>query len=103
MKVSNRDAGRMVELRRAFQGSNTYGTEYGVNNYAAFSYGAHWPLFVYYRGTWYGNSEKYSVTTSKHKGQLRPDAEIQPRTTRELQDMVSLMDLEHSRGLAGKS
>jgi hypothetical protein len=36
--------------------------------YVVYSYGRHWPLFVWdeVTQTWFHNTDKYSVTTSKH-------------------------------------
>lgn len=44
----------------------------GTRMYAVYSYGEHWPLFVNHDGTWYENSERYSVTTSKHRSLTHP-------------------------------
>lgn len=48
--------------------------------YVVFSYGSNWPLFVYHYGTkrWFENSDKYSVTTSKHKTKAHPHCETTP-------------------------
>ena len=44
--------------------------------YAVFSYGQHWPLFVYEPKTtsWFANEDKYGTTTSKHYGKAHPFA-----------------------------
>ena len=44
--------------------------------YAVFSYGQHWPLFVYEPTTckWFANEDKYGTTTSKHYGKAHPFA-----------------------------
>lgn len=71
MKIANRDARRHVQSRTAFVGSNLFGTTIG-DNYAVFSYGIHWPLFIYSNGAWFENEERHSVTTSKHRSQSHP-------------------------------
>lgn len=71
MKVSNASARAQVQARIPFEGNNTFG-EYLGAAYVVFSYGNHWPLFVYIDGTWYENQERYSNTTSKHRSQLHP-------------------------------
>ena len=65
-----------VERRVPFHTSNKqlfgYWTPSGV--YAVFSYGQHWPLFVYEPTThnWFANEDKYGTTTSKHYSKAHP-------------------------------
>lgn len=42
--------------------------------YAVYSYGPHWPLFIYSTDTrlWYANEDKFSRTTTKHYSQAFP-------------------------------
>lgn len=42
--------------------------------YVVYSYGAHWPLFIWCDDSlqWYSNSDKYGTTTSKHYTQSHP-------------------------------
>lgn len=46
----------------------------GGMRYVVYSYGAHWPLYVWDDETqrWYGNSDKNSVTTSRHRTAAHP-------------------------------
>ena len=62
-----------VENRKVFTASNIF-SEYAVDTtrYIVYSYGLHWPLFIYDEGVWYENVEKASQTTSKHATQCRP-------------------------------
>lgn len=71
--VSNKNAKQFVENRLPFKGSNVFGEWTNKDTYKVFSYGYHFPLFVNKCGLWYENKEKYSVTTSKHFSQLKPD------------------------------
>lgn len=69
--------------------------------YAVFSYGNHWPLFVWEddgfgSGAWYANSDKYSPTTSKHYTQSHPHPQRDPIPLNQL-EMLRLV--EH--GIAG--
>lgn len=65
-----------VERRVPFHTSNKqlfgYWCDSGV--YACFSYGQHWPLFIYEPTThqWFGNEDKYGTTTSKHYSKAYP-------------------------------
>jgi len=70
-RVSNRDAEPYVSLKREFKGSNTFG-EWINGNYVVYSYGYHFPMYACIKGQWYRNTDRYSQTTSKHQGQLRP-------------------------------
>ena len=72
-KVSISSAKEYVNNRVPFDAGNVYG-EYTRSGkaYVVYSFGSHWPLFAYYRGRWYANSDKYSPTTSKHYTQMKP-------------------------------
>jgi hypothetical protein len=65
-----------VERRVPFHTSNKqlfgYWTSSGV--YAVFSYGQHWPLFIYEPTTnkWFANEDMGGTTTSKHYSKAHP-------------------------------
>lgn len=72
-RTSNQNARLYVQAREAFKGSNTYGVWHSNPDiYVVYSYGDHWPLFIYQDGHWFENCDKYSVSTSKHRTQLHP-------------------------------
>lgn len=59
--------------------TNSSGSLYGSyshskRQYTVYSYGPHWPLFIYSNvtGQWYENTDRYGTTTSKHHGQSHP-------------------------------
>lgn len=74
-----RDCRELVERRQPFK---TYGSLYaehtsasdGSDLYVVYSYGPHWPLYVYHNptGLWFGNADKTSMTTSRHASAARP-------------------------------
>ena len=77
MKYANKDMRKAVEYMTEFQNNN--GTVYAIRYekagiYAVFSYGDHWPMWVYdwNASQWYENTSKYSVTTSRHVSHTRP-------------------------------
>ena len=82
MKIANRDARHYVQRLRPFQGNNLFATFRTQNNadgtngpdmwYVVYSYGTHWPLFVYANGVWYENAARHNTTTSKHRTQSHP-------------------------------
>ena len=81
-RIANKIARAFVQKAEPFQGSNLFG-EYdhveeweGVigwqNPYVVYSYGYHFPMFIFLSGQWFENSDKYSVSTSKHQSQAHP-------------------------------
>jgi len=75
MKISNRQVRQAVEEFKIFSNNNgTLFSEWHGDLYFVFSYGHHWPLFIYnnVKKQWYANKNKYSVTTSKHYSQACP-------------------------------
>ena len=70
--VANKLCRPLVQMREDFKGHQLFGRTEPNGIYVVYSYGEHWPLFAYKDGTWYENSEKYSGTTSKQRGQTHP-------------------------------
>jgi hypothetical protein len=72
-RTTNAGSRVFVQARRDFQGANLFGQNRG-NIYVVFSYGEHWPLFIYDKrnNTWFENADRYSSTTSKHRSQSHP-------------------------------
>ncbi len=101
MKTSNSRAKQLVNELKAFKGNNTF-AEDNHTVYVVYSYGYHFPLYVYDKvlSVWYENTDKYSVTTSKHKSQLRPSvACFLERNTKQLKEFL---DSTISRELTSK-
>lgn len=77
-RINNRNSSRYVSYLKEFRGSNMYAVHLHGNNkhtYVVYSYGPHWPMWVYDYGTreWYGMADKYSSSTSKQQGQSHPN------------------------------
>jgi hypothetical protein len=89
MKSTNKTARPLVQNKQPFVSSNIYGIHLN-NAYVVFSYGLHYPMFVHTNGKWFENSDKYSVTTSKHKSQLHPLVETEKKTTKELKALLKI-------------
>mgnify|MGYP006445013417 CR=1 FL=1 len=89
-KIANADARSAVQYLKEFQGSNTEGvwnsplTDDDTMQYVVYSYGTHWPMFIYENGRWYENGGKYSKTTSKHHNQLHPHTETEIRSAEDM-------------------
>ena len=59
--------------------------------YVVYSYGTHWPLFIFRpaTGTWYENSDKYGVTTSRHHSSCKPfDTPMHPMTCAQMRRLA---------------
>lgn len=79
MRVSNNNAIDKVDNLEEFQGSNTFGKWHSWNEgeqrlYVVYSYGHHFPMYIYddKQNKWIGNKDKYSRSTTRHQSQLRP-------------------------------
>lgn len=79
VRTSNGGSSQYVRQHLPFKASNLWAEWVQSENaehtrYVVYSYGRHWPLFVYDKqtDTWYENASKYSVSTSRHKTQCNP-------------------------------
>ena len=74
-KISNHDVRPFIQRRELFNTNSgaISARQYG-NLYAVFSYGDHFPMFVYdnIASQWFGNHDKYSRTTARHQQLARP-------------------------------
>ena len=105
MNVSNKDCAPYVTDRREFKGSHLFGEWDSVaewisneNMYAVYSYGYHFPIYIWVGGVWYENTDKYSMSTSKHQTQARPDADTVKMDTDGMMDILrsSVQELMNS-------
>jgi len=84
MRVSNNKARDKVNGLYEFQGSNTFaewlssGHHESKKLYVVYSYGHHFPMYVYddQEDKWVGNKDKYSQSTSRHQSQCKPSGDI---------------------------
>jgi len=88
-KIANKDARTYVDNRAEFTGSHTMARWQGPV-YVVYSYGTHFPMYVYdsLMHVWFGNYDKYSVSTSKHQSQLRPSGDVIYRNTEFLKNVI---------------
>ena len=58
--------------------------------YAVYSYGNHFPMYVYDNdtGQWFGNTGKYSPTTTKHQTMFRPRCDYLDMDTEQLLSLI---------------
>tara|TARA_R110002020_G_scaffold396011_1_gene606023 strand:- start:889 stop:1347 length:459 start_codon:yes stop_codon:yes gene_type:complete len=82
MRVANKNARQYVDELKIFEGSNTFAENKvsfdDENLYVVYSYGYHFPMYIYDRqaGIWIGSNDSYSVSTSKQQSQCRPSGKI---------------------------
>jgi hypothetical protein len=79
-----------VTARQPFTNSN--GQLFGCyvhGLYVVYSYGAHWPLYIYDGAQWLENSDRASMTTSKHRSQARPSASTTIADCRTMKSIIS--------------
>ena len=98
-KTANKDCASYVTKREEFKGSNLFGEWDGAsdyfdisdtyNLYIVYSYGRHFPIYLYLNGVWYENTDKYSVSTSKHQTQARPEASTVKVDARSIRDIIN--------------
>jgi hypothetical protein len=74
VRISNGAASGYAARREPFTNTNQtmYGAWTAEDTYTVFSYGGHYPMYVWTAGRWYENSSGYSVTTRRHHTQARP-------------------------------
>jgi len=89
MKTSNQKCRAFVQNCEPFKGNNLFGEQVRENVYAVYSYGYHFPLFACINGTWYANADRYSVSTSKQRGQSHPHTETIDLKTDALIDLIN--------------
>ena len=95
MKVANKNASKYVDELKEFEGSNTFAEnkiQYEDKLYVVFSYGYHFPMYIYdyQAGMWIGNGDRYSMSTSKHQSQCRPSEPIECwLNTHEMEDYIN--------------
>jgi len=99
-RVANKDIDTYIDKLEIVEGSNIFTENSGKlpdhpetddNLYIVYSYGWHFPMYMYCRQAdlWYGNSDKYSRSTGKHQSQARPTRNVdQWLTTNEMKDMI---------------
>jgi len=89
-KIANKNAKVVVTECKEFKGSNTFGVWENEFCYAVYSYGKHFPMYVYdaISHAWFGNYDKYSQSTSKHMSQCRPTGDVIYKTTAFLNNII---------------
>jgi hypothetical protein len=92
MAISRRQYREKVQALEPFKGNSVFAelTENGPKKiYVVYSYGRHYPMFVFVSGKgWFENEDKYSVTTSHHHGYAHPHQPVLKRNTEEMKQLA---------------
>ena len=96
-RIANKNCRRYVENREEVDGNNLFARWHG-KVYVVYSYGEHYPMFMYRKGWWYENSDSYSRTTGRHHSNARPydddfngdkpSRNIKPLTTEDMKNII---------------
>jgi len=91
IKTTNSKCRAFVKVRASFTNSNgqLFGVWHNPMLYVVYSYGEHWPLFMWDGFDWYENEDKCSRTTSKHHGQAHPHTPTLKRNCGWLKNFIS--------------
>lgn len=91
LRIANSGCGAQVGRRMPFTANNIFAVVVAgdesegqfTDRYIVYSYGEHFPMYIWEgmrdgsMGTWYRNTDKWGVTTSKHQSQAYPHG-VQP-------------------------
>lgn len=92
IRTTNREARNYVINGVPFTNSNgqLFGRWETPSLYVVYSYGEHWPLFIWSERTetWYENEDKYSVTTSRHHTHAHPHRETERISRAKMREII---------------
>ena len=91
-KIKNADAKEYTENMLPFIGNNLSGMVFPNGDYLVSSYG-YYPIWYYSKSEekWYGNKDKFSVTTAKQMSQSRPTYNATMLSNQELNEKIAMM------------
>ena len=72
-KTTNSKSYRYTTMKKQFKANNMF-AQWTNGVYVVYSYGKHFPMYIYnpIEQIWYENKDKYSQSTSKQQNQARP-------------------------------
>tara|TARA_R100001480_G_scaffold53717_1_gene66911 strand:+ start:98 stop:391 length:294 start_codon:yes stop_codon:yes gene_type:complete len=91
-RVANKDCRSYVERKEEFEGSNLYARKIG-KLYVVYSYGEHYPMFLFRKGWWYENGDGSSRSTARQRSQARP-YEVSWRSLLTTEDLKNIIRRE---------
>lgn len=98
-RIANSSARGFVQRREEFNGSSLFARwNEELGQYIVYSYGSHWPMFVWEDGAWYETSGKYSQTTTRHHSHCHPRCDTTLLTPLEMSRIVAIGAREYMLG-----
>ena len=89
LRTSNNKCSELVNNKIEFKANNIFSEHIKKDKlYIVYSYGHHFPMYIKYKNTWYENSDKYSVSTSKQQSQSRPNAKTKLLNTNKMKELI---------------
>lgn len=92
-KVTNKEAQALVSTRVPFEThhGSIFAEALGDGKaYVVYSYGRHYPMFLWVEGRgWLRNADRSSNTTSKQRGQVHPRDPVTDSTTDEMKALIA--------------
>ena len=99
IRTTNTKCRPFVQDRKAFQNSNgqLYAKWETPDLYVVYSYGEHWPLFMWAgrTETWYQNEDKFSPTTSHHRTYAHPHEETELASCYNMKQIINAYRSAH--------
>lgn len=89
IRTSNSGSSQYTNNRQDFKANNLEGKTLDNGVYVVLSYG-YYPVYVWKKDKWYGNNNKYSVSTAKQMTQSRPSGEIEYVDTEKLKKLAGV-------------
>jgi hypothetical protein len=98
-RIANSNAREYSENMIPFKGNNLEAKTLDNGDYVVLSYG-YYPIWFYSKAEnqWYGNSTKYSVTTSKQMSQSRPTYDAKMLTRNDLEQVMMKYSAKFEQG-----
>ena len=89
IRTSNIKCSEYVNNKIEFKSNNIFSEHIKKDKlYIVYSYGHHFPMYIKYKNTWYENSDKFSVSTSKQQNQARPNAKTKLLSTNKMKELI---------------
>ena len=97
-RIVNPEAKNFVKKKKNFIGSHIFGEDLGNlgKMYVAYSYGEHFPVYLYSNGKWYHNYDEYikddgsvNDATNTHKKDMQPKKGTIGISTKQMQSLIN--------------
>ena len=89
IRTSNIKCCELVNKKITFKANNIFSEHIKKDKlYIVYSYGHHFPMYIKYKNTWFENSDKYSITTSKQQSQARPNSKTKMLNTEKMKEII---------------